>query len=639
MGARTVQVSLLLAIWVFLTGYPWAIGSAWSSLGDELKEVEGRLEEALGGPRVPGAAVAVIRLGEEPWIRCYGVLDRESPRPVTRDTLFRIGCCSKMVVGVAAMMLVDEGKLRLDDSVRRLAPEIAFENPWESTRPLRVVHLLENATGFDEFHPCEQASNDPRPLSLMEGIDLHPHSRVCRWPPGDHYFYSSSGFGIAARVMEKVAGVGFEEFVRQRIFTPLEMTAATYRLPDPQAVEFATGYLGDGKTRARYWHLWMRPIGGLNASVRGMANFVTFLLERGTFKGKRLLSPASVERLQRPHCTIASRLGQDIGYGLGQGRSTRWGVPWNGHTGGPSPHVAWVYYAPSRGVGYVVMMSADLLGNMDRITQGIRDTLVPPPVAKPAPPPTASLRAPPPDVVGFYELHAPPLEILRACSSMIQLSVVEPAAPGLVRRPFPFGLLPRRAKKPVEYTRISSRQYRSFGNNDRSLFFYSDEQGELYMTDGSSVHRRVTALRAWGKMGLWAVAVICFGLPLVMAPYWVWRCWRGSLALDRRMGGTILSLVASVSLIGVACLFFGAGFSYEGRWRFGEPTCWSVGACVLSLLFAMATLGGALCSCLQGLRAPTRLLRISAALAVLGNGLHLGHLAYHGIIGLRTWSY
>ena len=84
-----------------------------------------------------------------------------SVAPHTADTLFRIGSTSKAFVSLSILMLADQGKLSLDDPVHKLAPEVWFENRWESSDPVRVVHLLEHTTGWDDFHLREYAKKRP----------------------------------------------------------------------------------------------------------------------------------------------------------------------------------------------------------------------------------------------------------------------------------------------------------------------------------------------------------------------------------------------------------------------------------------------------------------------------------------------
>ena len=105
-----------------------------------------------------------------------GLADVATGTPATPDTLFRTGSISKTVVALAVLKLVEEGRLTLDAPVRSLVPEIAFTNAWEATDPVRVVHLLEHTTGWDDYHAKQAANSDPRPLTLAEGLALGPAS-------------------------------------------------------------------------------------------------------------------------------------------------------------------------------------------------------------------------------------------------------------------------------------------------------------------------------------------------------------------------------------------------------------------------------------------------------------------------------
>jgi CubicO group peptidase (beta-lactamase class C family) len=106
-----------------------------------------QIEKVLKDTNTPGVSVAIVHRDGPEWVAGIGTADVASGRAATADTLFRIGSVSKGFVALAVLMLVDQGKLSLDDPVRKLAPELWFENRWESTDPVRVVDLLEHTTG------------------------------------------------------------------------------------------------------------------------------------------------------------------------------------------------------------------------------------------------------------------------------------------------------------------------------------------------------------------------------------------------------------------------------------------------------------------------------------------------------------
>jgi hypothetical protein len=156
-----------------------------------------------------------------------GVADRQSNRPVTNDTLFRIGSVSKIFVSLAVIKLVEDGRMKLSEPIRRLAPEAGVINRWESTHPVELVHVLEHTAGFDDIHIRDYAFNDPN-VTTLGGIEFNSTSRITRWPPGTRMAYSNMGPAVAALAVEKVTGERFEDYVSREVFAPLGISTATY---------------------------------------------------------------------------------------------------------------------------------------------------------------------------------------------------------------------------------------------------------------------------------------------------------------------------------------------------------------------------------------------------------------------------
>ncbi|MBT8049765.1 MAG: beta-lactamase family protein, partial [Gammaproteobacteria bacterium] len=123
---------------------------------DELKI---RIAQLLEEHDVPSVGIALVDADGEDWVGSLGLADREREVPADADTLYRIGSTSKMFVALAVLRLLEQGRLSLDDRLVDLAPEIEFENPWAATDPVRLVHLLEHTTGWDDIHLPEFAHN------------------------------------------------------------------------------------------------------------------------------------------------------------------------------------------------------------------------------------------------------------------------------------------------------------------------------------------------------------------------------------------------------------------------------------------------------------------------------------------------
>ncbi len=335
-----------------------------------LEELEAEILEILDDHNVPAASVALVDRDEVLWAAGVGVADRASGRAATADTLFRVGSITKSFTSLAVLRFVEDGRLRLDDPVRDLVPDVAFENRWTESDPILLAHLLEHTTGFDDIHLPEYAHNqgDP-PVTLSQGLAFHPHSRISRWRPGRYMSYCNAGPGMAGAVLEKLAGRPFEEIAGERVLRPLGMTAAT--LLEPAGDQRATGYQAGGEIPGEYWHITTRPSGALNASAREMAGLIRMFLNRGAVDGVQVWQPSSIDRMEQPSTTASARAGLAAGYGLASYVVQHEGFVWHGHSGGMNTFVADYAYNKQHGVGFYASIN---VAN-GRVLRGIRNAL------------------------------------------------------------------------------------------------------------------------------------------------------------------------------------------------------------------------------------------------------------------------
>ena len=337
-------------------------------------ELEKRISEQLAKHKVPGASVVLTDAAGDRWLAGIGKADVAAGKPVTPDTLFRIGSVSKTFAALSVLKLQEEGRLSLDTTVRSLVPEVRFENRWEATDPVRVVHLLEHTTGWDDLHFKEYASSDPKPLTLAEGLAIGPESRTSRWRPGTRSAYCNSGPAVAAAVVEKVTGRRFEEYVAGTFFAPIGMPTADYFLSPRTEALLTKLYHSDGKTPHPYWHVAIRPAGSINASGREMGAFLRFFLNRGSADGKAILSPASIDRMERPMTRWgATKAGLQTGYGLHNYTTLDdQGFVWHGHNGGVEGGLSELAYLPEHHVGYFFSINGDRGEAFEEIGKQIR---------------------------------------------------------------------------------------------------------------------------------------------------------------------------------------------------------------------------------------------------------------------------
>lgn len=184
---------------------------------------------------IPGGAVAVLRDGKLIYARGFGYADVENKTPVQPDALFRIASVSKPITGVAIMKLVEEGKLKLDDRVAPLiadltpAPGATVDPRWEQ---ITIRQLLDHTAGWDRDKPnggfdpmfrpviAAAAVNAPAPASA-ETIIRYMKGMPLDFNPGEKFVYSNFGYAILGRVIERLSGMRYEEYVRARVLQPV----------------------------------------------------------------------------------------------------------------------------------------------------------------------------------------------------------------------------------------------------------------------------------------------------------------------------------------------------------------------------------------------------------------------------------
>ncbi|HET7039151.1 MAG TPA: serine hydrolase, partial [Gemmatimonadales bacterium] len=524
-----------------------------------------------------------------------------------------------------------DGRLQLTDPIWTHAPEIESRNRWQETDPVRIVHLLEHATGWDDLSIRDYALSDSS-VTLRQGLDYTPRTRKSRWRPGTRVAYCNSGPPVAAYIAEKLEGRPFEQQVTEHLFLPIGMTSATYFRPAPDRA--ATLYHGDGATPYEYWHVSVRPAGAINASARDMAAYVRFLLNRGTVNGVPLLPAADIEAMERPRSSITARSGLTLGYGLHLATYVDSGFAWVGHDGGVNGGATNMAYRPDQGVGYAFMINSGSGAAVRRIMRLVRDYLTRDEV-----PPTPPAAVPMPqlarDRAGWYRPDNPRVQKLYFIERILGLVRVRAGDSTLVIKPL--------LEDADHYYPVSDRLYRQATDPVPTLALMDDPQngrpaaiermGYLMPTS----HHRVRAPVALAELALAALFLLALVVTLLFALVWIPRCLFRRLAGVPRLRMRVWPLLSVLAVIGFAGVFVLSGRSGEVIERLGHPTPWAVALFALSLVFPLTALLGVLCA----LRAPAEVRRGVRILALVTSAVFLAvslYLAWWGIVGWRTWA-
>jgi len=180
--------------------------------------------EPLVSPDSPGFAVGVMRNGQLLFARGYGLADLKSKTRITPQTNFRLASVTKQFTAMAVMLLVHDGKLHYDDTLTDIFPEFP---PYGSK--ITVRQLLTHTSGlkhYEEIYEKEMAGTPPSQIAQLHDADvlrILEQQNAGSFAPGERWEYSNSGYAVLAMIVERVSGKSFADFLRLRIFEPLQM--------------------------------------------------------------------------------------------------------------------------------------------------------------------------------------------------------------------------------------------------------------------------------------------------------------------------------------------------------------------------------------------------------------------------------
>jgi CubicO group peptidase (beta-lactamase class C family) len=597
---------------------------------DELKAAIGRI---LTETKTPGAGIAIVTRDQIMLADGVGKASVGDGRPADADTLFRIGSVSKAFATLSILKLQEAGRLQLSDPVRKYAPDIAFQNPWESTDPIRIVHLLEHTTGWDDLHLAEYASNNPKPLTLFEGLAYHPDSRTSRWRPGTRMAYCNAGPPVAAYIVEKITGKRFEDYVQENLFAPIHMLTASYFYTPAVQQHLTTLYAPDGVHTVLYRHITVRPSGAINASPRDMANYVRFYLNRGALDGTPIVQPESIDRMEHPVSTLAARDGLRFGYGLSNYATIDdRGFVWHGHNGGIDGGLTEMAYLPEAGIGYAYMINSTNGAAFGRIHQLVTAFLTRDLASPPVPAPAAAPHVLAEQYTGWVEPANPRVQMTYFMDRIMGLARISLEGQNLV--------LAALRESPRTYVAVTDRLWRDVKQPVPTLALISDTRDGRFVQAGGPMFALIPAWEAWSEIGGAALAVFLLATSVLYALYWIpallLRRLRPLPGSRLYLSVRALPLIAILTLLATAAIFALAGADSIGR--LGNLTAWSAAVFALTILFALTSL----VALIQAWRARHWAVRrgvwIHSLLVAAACTAIAIYLASWGMIGLRTWG-
>jgi CubicO group peptidase (beta-lactamase class C family) len=355
----------LLVVPLFLAVVPVGKPEDVGLSTERLQRINQVIQRAMDAKSISGAVTVVSRKGRLAHFEAQGSMDLEAKTPMRKDAIFRMASMSKPVTGVAILMLMEEGKVRLTDPVSRFIPEfkdtkVAVAAPTGATspaaeaapagrgqgrgrgaanqeitlvpasRPITVRDLLTHTSGLGSGGAGSRDTNRvaPRDTSLSLATYIPKLGAApLDFQPGTEWRYSSlAGIETLGRIVEVASGLTFDQFLKQRLFDPLGMRDTTFVPQPPQAPRIATLYQrgqGGGDLQRQETPSWLatRSLfsggGGLWSTPEDYLQFAQMLVNGGVLNGKRILSPKTVDLMGSNHVGELYSRGNRRGMGFG----------------------------------------------------------------------------------------------------------------------------------------------------------------------------------------------------------------------------------------------------------------------------------------------------------------------------------
>ena len=348
--ARFVAISLLLTVFFYaaesMAKPPLPMAKSPEEVGlssVQLARVEAVTQEHIKAGLVPGAVMLVARKGKIAWYKTMGQRDREAGDAMTADALFRLYSMTKPIVSIAAMILVEEGKMQITDRVSMYLPEMAGMKVGiekidangkpalelvTAVREMTVQDLLRHTSGLIYGGRGKSAVNEAYVQGKIGGRDATNQEFVAlvsklplRFSPGVRFEYGIST-DVLGRVIEVIEKKSLGEVLEDRILRPLKMVDTAFFVPAAKLARVAQPWQRPGVPPTPRFDVSQKPAfesagAGLVGSIDDYLRFTLMLANGGEFEGKRIVGKKTVEYMIADHLGKAPGRPPGLGFGLG----------------------------------------------------------------------------------------------------------------------------------------------------------------------------------------------------------------------------------------------------------------------------------------------------------------------------------
>ncbi len=343
---------VLIALLITTASNASAQQAGITSLPDSVIVRIDRAFAIAGGPDMPGCAIGIARDGKIVLTRAYGLSSMELGVTNTPETIFESGSVAKQFTATAIVLLAQEGKLSLDDDIRKYLPEM-----HDFGKPITIRNTLTHTSGLRDWYGLADLKGQPAgthvhsPATILE---IASHQKTLNFEPGAEYLYSNTGYILASIIVQRVSAMPFTTFTQERIFTPLGMTHTQWRADFNKIVKGrAMAYNGTARTGYTQDMPFTNVIGS-----GGLLTTVGDWLTWNAFLDNPSALPDGAALVQSLTTQMTLNSGKRIPYALGVSVGSREGMREISHSGSTAGYRTWLARYPDEKASIAVMCNA-----------------------------------------------------------------------------------------------------------------------------------------------------------------------------------------------------------------------------------------------------------------------------------------
>ena len=329
-------------------------------LTDALRYIDAWLEAQQAYDHLPGISVGIVKDQELIWSKGYGFSDVKKNIPATPGTEYSICSITKLFTSIAIMQLFEQGKLRLDDSVSSVLPDLKIRQQFQDSGPITIRGLLTHSSGLPRESDFPYWSGPDYKFPTKKEVAEKLTKQQTLYPASTYFQYSNLGMTLLGEVVEKISGKPYDVYVEENILRPLRLTNTHSTLrPELWGNKLATGYSSINRQGKRdiiplFDARGIQPAAGFSSTVEDLAEFASWqfrLLGNGK---KEILSASTLKEMQRVHWVDPD---WKINWGLGFVVFQNNGKTLTGHWGSCPGYRSILLMDPKEKLAFIVLIN------------------------------------------------------------------------------------------------------------------------------------------------------------------------------------------------------------------------------------------------------------------------------------------